>query len=98
MPPFLFFNEVLIPLAGMATGLIITLSVVKAITRQLDRRHDARLAAHSGAASGDVEGLRTEVVELRGQVEALEERLDFTERLLTQERNRRQLEGERGNG
>jgi hypothetical protein len=96
VPPFLFFNEVLIPLAGMATGLIITLSVVKAITRQLDRRHDARLAVHGGG--GDVEGLRTEVVELRGQVEALEERLDFTERLLTQERNRRQLEGERGSG
>ena len=96
MPPFIFFNEVLIPLAGMATGLIITLSVVKAITRQLDRRHDARIAAHSSAGGGDVDGLRNEMVELRGQVEALEERLDFTERLLTQERNRRQLEG--GNG
>ena len=87
MPDFLFLERVVIPLAGMATGLIITLSVVKAITRHVERRHEARL----GRAGGDAEGLRAEVQQLRAQVESLEERVDFAERMLTQQRERREL-------
>ena len=92
MPDFLFWDRVLIPLAGMATGLLITLSVVKAITGALARRHETKMAELGHGASGEVESLKGEVGHLRSQLEALEERMDFTERLLTQERNRRQLE------
>lgn len=88
MPSFVFWDQVVVPLAGMATGLIITLAIVKAIARHLERRHEAKGAP----AGGDVDGLRVEVRELRGQVESLEERVDFAERLLTQERARRELE------
>ena len=62
----------LIPFAGMATGLVITLSVVRLIHRFIDRRD----------AGGTDEELRNEVQALRDQVETLEERLDFAERLL----------------
>jgi hypothetical protein len=86
---FLFWDRVVIPLAGMATGLLITLSVIKAIVRWMERRHEARMA---GSAAGELEGLRSEMGQLRSQVESLEERLDFAERMLTQERNRRPIE------
>jgi hypothetical protein len=86
---FLFWDQVVIPIAGMVTGLLITLAIIRAVTRQLDRRHEAKL--HAGGA-GDAEGLRTELGQLRSQVESLEERVDFAERLLTQERNRRPIE------
>jgi hypothetical protein len=89
----MFWNEVLIPLAGMATGLLITLSIVKAVSRALERRHESKMAeVGHGAAGDEVESLKGEVSQLRTQMDALEERVDFAERLLTQERNRRQLE------
>ena len=90
MPEFLIWREVAIPLAACATVLLLGLSVVKAISRGFERRHQERMASHGG--DGDVENLRADLGQLRSHVEALEERLDFTERLLTQERQRRQLE------
>ncbi|MBI4501617.1 MAG: hypothetical protein HY700_10680 [Gemmatimonadetes bacterium] len=89
MPDFLFWNEVVIPLAGMGVGLFITFAIIRAVTKGLERRHEARMAA---GGAGEVEGLRAEVGQLRSQVESLEERVDFTERMLTQERSRRQVE------
>jgi hypothetical protein len=84
---FLFWNEVVIPLAGMAMGLFIMLATIRAVSRHLDRKHEARTAASQGTGAS-----QAELQQLRSQVEALEERVDFTERLLTQERNRRPLE------
>jgi len=46
---------------------------------------DAKARA-SGAGDGDVEQLRTEVEELRGQLLEVQERLDFTERMLAKNR------------
>jgi hypothetical protein len=89
---FLFWNEVVIPLAGMATGLLLALAGIRAVSRHFERRHEARLH------QGDGQGLREEVQQLRSQVESIEERLDFAERLLTQERNRRPLEPGPGGG
>jgi hypothetical protein len=94
MPDFLFWNEVVIPLAGMATVLLISLSVVKAVARHLERRHESGVTAGAAAGGPELDRLRSEVGLLRTQVESLEERVDFAERLLTQERNRKQLEGE----
>lgn len=86
---FLFWNEVVIPLAGMATGLLITLATIRAVARHFERKHEERKL---GAAAGADPVLRDELLQLRSQVESLEERVDFTERLLTQERTRRPLE------
>jgi hypothetical protein len=46
---------------------------------------DAKARA-AGAGSDDVEELRTEVEELRGQLLEVQERLDFTERILAKNR------------
>ena len=92
MPAFLFWHDVAIPIAGMATVLLIALSFIRAGSRMLERRHEARMAASGGDHGEEVEQLRGELGQLRSQVDALEERLDFTERLLTQEKARRQLE------
>jgi hypothetical protein len=86
---FLFWNEVVIPLAGMATGLIITVTLIRVVARHYERRHEA---AFRGAAGGSADDVRAELRTLRGQVESLEERMDFAERVLTQERARRPLE------
>jgi hypothetical protein len=89
VPDFLFWNEVVIPLAGMAVGVILGLPIIKAIVR--------RIEAKTGEARGEeVATLRAELVSLRTRVEGLEElanrvgeleeRADFAERLLTQQR------------
>ena len=91
MPAFLFWHEIAIPMAMTLAGLITALSVIKAASRALERRHELRMAA-SGEGDEGARQLRTEVGELRSQLEALEERVDFAERMLTQERARRQVE------
>lgn len=80
---------VLIPLAGIALVGMLGLPVVRAVVAAIERKSAAR-------GVGDVAGLRAELEEMRGRVEyleeqggrvaELEERLDFTERLLTQQR------------
>ena len=87
MPPTFFFHDIFLPLAGMAMTLVIAITLIKTVARGLERRHEARMAELGG---GESEGLRSEVGQLRSQVESLEERLDFAERMLTQERSRRQ--------
>ena len=74
---------VLIPLFGMATGALFMVGVYKIIVRWIDR-----------GRTGDATGLADEIAQLRDEVEALrevnarvlelEERVDFTERLLAQ--------------
>ena len=89
---FIFWQNVVIPLAGMAMGLFISLAVIRVVARQLDRRHEMRMAA-TGAPAGQTDELRTELHQLRSHVEALEERVEFAERLLTKERAHRPIEG-----
>jgi hypothetical protein len=81
----------IIPLAGMATGIILGLPVVRAAVRFIERK----------TAGGGDPRLRAEVDELRTRVDAteeirdrlvdLEERIDFTERVLTQQKERARL-------
>jgi hypothetical protein len=48
-------------------------------------------ARMEGAGSGDVDQLRQEVEELRGQLADVQERLDFTERMLAKTRDAERL-------
>jgi hypothetical protein len=86
-PGFVVF---LIPFAGIAALVALGLPLVRGVVRYLERK---------GAGGGlEAEALRSEVDELRARLELvenstgrlteLEERLDFAERLLTQQRAR----------
>ncbi len=87
----MIFNEIVLPLLGMAMGAFVLWGVYRTATRLLERRR-------GGAGQAELEGLRSEVEQLKahaGAVEDLslrlsevEERLDFAERLLTTERER----------
>ncbi len=54
----------------------------------------ARAGLLDGVDAAEVEALRGEVVELRGELEQVHDRLDFTERLLVQVRDRQALPGD----
>jgi hypothetical protein len=93
-PGFVVF---LIPLAGIGALVALGLPLVRGVVRYLERKG-------AGAAGGvEAEGLRSELDELRARLELvenangrlteLEERLDFAERLLTQQRAHAGLPG-----
>ena len=72
----------LIPLAGMAIGVVFMVGIYKLASRWMDRK---RLP--EGDLADEVDRLRGEVNALRDvalRVDELEERLDFAERLLAQ--------------
>lgn len=95
LPDFVWIQEVVFPLVGMAMGFLAIFLVYKTINRWLDRRHQRTLAA---AEAGDVRAL---VGELRDRIAAMEdvdrrlgeveERLDFVERVLVRGRDRAAL-------
>ena len=92
MPEYLvFWQEVMIPIAGMATGIVITWIVIRAVMRHSDRK--AELEKRGSGADGEVDGLRGEVHQLRSELDALQERVDFTERLLAQQKDRPKIAG-----
>lgn len=52
---------------------------------------EAKMREAGGGTSGDVDQLRAEVDELRGQLAEVHERLDFTERMLAKTREAERL-------
>lgn len=78
----------LIPIAGMGVGALFMVGAYKLLVRWMDR-----------GRSGDAAGLAEEVARLREEVDALrevnrsvmelEERMDFTERMLAQAKSER---------
>jgi len=92
----MLIEDLIIPLAGMATGIILGLPVVRAIVKVVERK------LGPGASAGEVKELQAETERLRSQVGGmedmayrlaeLEERLDFAERVLAQ-RKEPQLPG-----
>ncbi len=81
MPPDWVF---LVPFGGMATGIVFLVVTYKLIVRWIDRRQ-----VGSGASAEELERLRGEVEALGTMVDRvaeLEERVDFAERLLAQQR------------
>jgi predicted secreted Zn-dependent protease len=87
--------DILVPLAGMLTGVILVYPVVRTVVKIVERK------VLGTRSAGDVDALHGEVAELRASVEEmrdaqdrlldLEERVDFTERLLAQSRDKREI-------
>lgn len=98
LPPqireILIWNQVILPLIGVAVCLILGLPIVRAIVRRMDRKR-------ARADEQEVVTLRSEVLDLRQRLESLEEagqrvaeleeRVDFAERMLAQHRQARPL-------
>ncbi|MFC1640135.1 hypothetical protein ACFL3B_05165 [Gemmatimonadota bacterium] len=96
---FVWFQNVVLPVLGMGMGAFVLFGAYRTVNRHLDRRHEQQLAASSGGHAGpELEDLRGRVELLEDvvdRVHELEERLDFTERLLAQQQ-RQQIDPGRG--
>jgi hypothetical protein len=74
----------LVPFGGMATGIVFMVVTYKLIARWIDRRQ-----VGSGASAEELQKLRDEIASLEtvaDRVAELEERVDFAERMLAQQR------------
>jgi len=92
LPPWAFLGTpavVLITVAFFAATALITLPLIRAIARRIEgkQRQDPAILA-------ELDDLRARVADLeqrQGILQELEERLDFTERLLAQQREQARL-------
>jgi hypothetical protein len=92
----------LVPIAGMFTGLIITVAAIWGVVQVIHGPLGQALGRRLQGRSGD-QDLRNEVAELRDQVDAVrqqleetQERLDFAERLLSQQPTVGRIPGNEG--
>jgi hypothetical protein len=86
--------DLIIPLAGMATACVLGLPVIRAVVRLIDRKSAGELGDQGEALRAEVEEIRARLEaqeEVRHRLAELEERLDFTERVLSQQRDRDRL-------
>jgi hypothetical protein len=95
----------LIPLAGMFTGLLITVAAIWGTVRVVHGPLGQALAQRlrgRGASDADVSGemaqLRGQVDQLRRELEETQERVDFAERLLSQRPPTAVISGPEGHG
>ena len=90
----------LVPIYGMITGLLITLGGIFGLVRlaqgpvgqALGRRIQGQTAVDPDVVA-EVAELREQLDQLRRQLEETQERVDFTERLLSQQRPAERLPG-----
>ena len=95
-PPMIPFDpNQLIPLVGAIGGMVITGIVLWAffksdIARAISERIRGRKRSTEleGEDTGHVAELEQRVIDMQGQIAEMAERLDFTERLLAQKRER----------
>ena len=95
MPDWIWIQNVVFPLIGMGMGVLFMFGAYRIATRWIDRRHE-RLMLERGAGGGSaaVEQLQARVDQLEdvaARVQDLEERLDFTERVLARQREQGRL-------
>ena len=86
--------DIFVPIAGMATGVILLLPLVRAVVRHIERKTNAPRRELDGLRD-DVQALRERVVQLSESLEGrlldVEERVDFAERLLSQREERHRV-------
>ena len=95
LPDWIWIENVVFPILGMGMGALFMFGVYRIAMRWIDRRHERlMLESGSGGASVEMEQLRGRVEQLEdvaARVQDLEERLDFTERVLAQQREQGRL-------
>ena len=90
MPDWLWIQNVVFPILGMGVGVLAMSLVYKTINRHLDRRHERQMTSDGKAVLHEIEDLRArvDVLELGAErLQELEERIDFTERMLAQQQH-----------
>ena len=89
--------DFLVPIAGMATGLILLLPLVRAAVRIAEKRISGRTDSQELLTLRDelhmVQDRLDSVRYVDDRISELEERLDFAERLLAQQRDAPRVEG-----
>lgn len=82
--------DVLVPIAGMLTGTIVVVTLGWTVRHWVDRHYESRRVAEGAVGADDAarlaDRLRTVEDELSNRLLELEERVDFTERVLAQGR------------
>ena len=82
----------LIPIVALAIPItVIVFNGLQKVWRLRLEEARARAGARDGEESGELEALRAEVAQLRQEVGEVQERLDFAERVLIQNRDRQRL-------
>jgi hypothetical protein len=89
--------EIFIPIAGMATGALMVVAVARTVRYWIERHYEHKRRVTPGAEASDVGRIEERMAALEedvaGRMLELEERMDFTERVLAQGRERQMLEG-----
>jgi hypothetical protein len=90
-----WIEHVVFPLVMMGMTTLAGVGVYRIVVRWIDRKHERQLVeAQQGAGGQDTARLQARVEALEAvaeRVQELEERVDFAERLLTQQRERNVL-------
>ena len=84
-------SEAIVAIAGMLTGIIITAAIVWGVVQGLRAQANARARLPDPALEQEMSALRDHVDVIQQQLNEAQERIDFTERLLAQQRTPEQL-------
>ena len=94
-----WFQTVALPVLGMGMGAFVMFGIYRTVNRHLERRHERVMAETARGSSvtelEDVNARLEMLEEVAERVHELEERIDFTERMLAQQQRQR-IEGGHG--
>lgn len=88
MPDFIWIENVVFPLVGMGMATFFGWLIIRSVNRHLERRHQLQVGGDVGELKREVERLRALVDggdDVVARLSDLEERLDFTERVLSRQ-------------
>lgn len=98
MPDYVWIQNVVFPILGMGLGGVGMVLVYRVARQWIERKHEREMRDVAPAGSPEeLDDLRARVTALEEtayRVQELEERLDFTERVLARERRERPALGE----
>ncbi len=84
-------GETIVAIGGMITGIIITSAIVWGVVQGLRAQANARGRLSDPALDQELTALRDHMDAMQQQLNEAQERLDFTERMLAQQRTPDQL-------
>ncbi len=95
MPSWIWIQNVVFPILGMGMATFFGWHILKLIGRQLERRADRLPGGDAAALKAELDTVRRQLAgvdDLRDRLAEVEERLDFTERVLARSKSQ-QLPG-----